>query len=180
MNAYECDEATKIRIDPSVKSENSLITVCIESTSKDIIVGSIKDLTLIQNTTGLIYKAIDNTVPNSITKVSSAGTSKAVVSTRLVAAFFTDLNDNQSSIDVAGIALLEFRSGARRLVPIGNSAKNQRVADEILDKEVDPLGEGKFAINVDIYGDNNSRNSAASRNYLLSVAAGGAVAGVLI
>ena len=180
MDAYECDEATKIRIDQSVKLENSLITVCIESTFNEVVVGSIKDLTLTQNTTGLIYKAINNAVPNSITEVSSTGTAIVAVSTRLVAAFFTDLNDNQSTIDIQGIAMLEFQSGARRLVPIGNSAKTQRAADEILDEEEDPLGEGNFAVSVDITGDNYSPNSAASSNYLLSVTAGGLIAGLLI
>ena len=181
MNAYECDEGTKIKIDPpSVKLQNSLITVCIESTFNDIVVGSIKDLTLSQGTSGLTYKSINNSVPNSITEVSSTGTTKVAVSTRLVSAFFTDLAETQSTIDVTGIAMLQFRSGARKLVRIGNSAKNQRATDEILDEEEDPLGEGDFAVSVNISGNNDSHDSAASSNYVLSVAAGGVIAALLI
>ena len=63
-----------------------------------------------QNTTGLIYKAINNAVPNSIIKVSSIGTAKVAVSTSLVCAIFTDLTDNQSPIYFKGIAMLEFLS----------------------------------------------------------------------
>jgi len=181
LNAYECDEGTKIKIDPpSVKLQNSLVTVCIESTFNDIVVGSIKDLTLSQGTSGLTYKSINNSVPNSITEVSSTGGTKVAVSTRLVSAFFTDLAETQSTIDVTGIAVLQFRSGARKLVRIGNSAKNQRATDEILDEEEDPLGEGDFAVSVNISGNNDSHDSAASSNYVLSAAAGGVIAALLI
>ena len=103
MDAYECDAATKVRItDTSVKSQNSFVTVCIESTFDDIVVGSIKELTLTQSSSGLVFKAIDNSDSNSITEVSSTGTKKAAVTTRLVGAFFTDLGDVPSKIEIAG------------------------------------------------------------------------------
>ena len=119
MEAYECD-ATKLRITgPPVKSQNSQITICIESTFDDIIIGSIKELTLTQSSSGLIYKAIDDSVSNPITEVSRTGTAMTAVTTRLVGAFFTDLGDAQSAeIDIEGIAVLEFVSGTRKLVHI--------------------------------------------------------------
>ena len=150
MDAYECDAATKVRItDPSVKSQNSLVTVCIESSFDDIIVGSIKELTLTQSSSGLVFKAIDDSLPTAITEVSSTGTKKAAVTTRLVAAFFTDLGDEQSEIEIAGTAVLKFGSGERKLVRIGNSDDRALQGND----SADPLGE--FAVSVDILKDND-------------------------
>lgn len=155
LDAYECDAATKVRIEnPSTKTQNSLVTVCIESTFDDIIIGDIKELTLTQSTSGLTSVAIANSNSNSITEVSNIGTKKAAVSTRLVGAFFTDLADGtESTIDIAGIAVLMFGSGGRRLVRIGNGANRQSdtaAADRVLEEETvdDPLGE--FAVSMGI------------------------------
>ena len=168
MNAYECDAATKLRIDnPSVKSQNSFITVCIESTFSDIVVASIKELTLTQSSSGLSFKAIDDSVSNSITEVSSTGTMKAAVSTRLVAAFFTDLGNDQSTIDIAGIPVLEFNSGYRRLVRIGNIAKNPQAVDRVLD-EAEDSSLSKFTYSVDISGKNDVANAATQTKSILA------------
>ena len=142
MDAYECDAATKLKIDdPSVKYQNSLVTVCIESKFDDVIVSSIKELTLTQSSSGLSFKAIDDSETNSITKVSGTGTKKTAVTTRLVGAFFTDLGDVQSDISIEGIAVLKFGSSrARKLVRIGNiPGTNQQAVDRILEQEKDPL-----------------------------------------
>ena len=180
MNAYECDAATKLRIDnPSVKSQNSFITVCIESTFNDIVVASIKELTLTESSSGLTFKAIDDSVPNSITDVSSTGTMKAAVSTRLVAAFFTDLGEDQSTIDIAGIAVLEFDSGTRRLVRIGNSDEKHQAIDRVLDgAEEDPL-DGKFAFSVGISGKNDGTSDATLTKSILA-ASSSAVMGLAL
>ena len=154
VEAYECDTATKLRItDPSVKSQNSLVTVCVESTFDDIIVGSIKELTLTQSSSGLISKAIDGSVSNSITEVSSTGTKKAAVKTRLVAAFFEDLGDEQESvIDIAGIAVLKSGYEARKLVRIENSdGRALGVNDDTSDE---------FAVSVDISKNKDAQSAA--------------------
>ena len=160
MDAYECDAATKVRITaPSVKTQNSLVTVCIESSFDDIIVGSIKELTLTQSSSGLVFKAIDDSLPTAITEVSSTGTKKAAVTTRLVAAFFTDLGDEeQSEIEIAGTAVLKFGSGERKLVRIGNSDDRALQGND----SADPLGE--FAVSVDILKDNDDMSAATQAN----------------
>ena len=159
MDAYECDAATKVRItDPSVKTQNSLVTVCIESTFDDIIVGSIKELTLTQSSSGLVFKAIDDSLPTAITEVSSTGTKKAAVTTRLVSAFFTDLGDEQSEIEITGTAVLKFGSGERKLVRIGNSDDRALQGND----SADPLGE--FAVSVDILKDNDDMSAATQAN----------------
>ena len=163
MDAYECDAATKVRITaPSVKSQNSLVTVCIESTFDDIIVGSIKELTLTQSSSGLISKAIDGSVSNSITEVSRTGTAITAVTTRLVGAFFTDLGDTPSKIDIEGIAVLEFVSGTRKLVHIGNS---EQVSDRALGANDDQSGE--FAVSVNISKNNDALSSATQTKRVL-------------
>ena len=162
MEAYECDADTKDRIDtPSPKIQNSFVTVCIKSTFDDIVVGSIKELTLTETSSGLISKAIDNSAVNRITKVvSSLRLKKVSVTTRLIGAFFTDLGDDASTIAITGIAVLEFSSGARKLVNIGNSAANQQTF--LFDRALlggandDPLGE--FDVSVGI----SNKNGAAS------------------
>ena len=167
MDAYECDAATKVRIEnPVTKTQNSLVTVCIESTFDDIIIGDIKELTVTQSTSGLTSIAIANSNANSITEVSNIGTKKAAVSTRLVGAFFTDLaDDTESTIDIAGIAVLMFGSGARRLVRIGNGANRQgdtAAADRVLEEETvdDPLGE--FAVSMGISTKNDDEAASAA------------------
>ena len=161
MEAYECDADTKDRIDtPSPKIQNSFVTVCIKSTFDDIVVGSIKELTLTETSSGLISKAIDNSAVNRITEVSSLRLKKVSVTTRLIGAFFTDLGDDASTIAITGIAVLEFSSGARKLVNIGNSAANQQTF--LFDRALlggandDPLGE--FDVSVGI----SNKNGAAS------------------
>ena len=161
MEAYECDADTKDRIDtPSPKIQNSFVTVCIKSTFDDIVVGSIKELTLTETSSGLISKAIDNSAVNLITEVSSLRLKKVSVTTRLIGAFFTDLGDDASTIAITGIAVLEFSSGARKLVNIGNSAANQQTF--LFDRALlggandDPLGE--FDVSVGI----SNKNGAAS------------------
>ena len=160
MEAYECDADTKDRIDtPSPKIQNSFVMVCIKSTFDDIVVGSIKELTLTETSSGLISKAIDNSAVNLITEVSSLRLKKVSVTTRLIGAFFTDLGDDASTIAITGIAVLEFSSGARKLVNIGNSAANQQT---LFDRALlggandDPLGE--FDVSVGI----SNKNGAAS------------------
>ena len=181
MNAYECDAATKLKIDnPSVKSQNSFITVCIESTFSDIVVGSIKELTLTESSSGLTFKAIDNSEPNSITEVSSTGTMKAAVSTRLVAAFFTDLGDDQSTIDIAGIAVLEFDSGTRRLVRIGNSDEKHQAIDRVLDGVEEDQLDGKFAFSVGISGKNDGTSDATTPTKSILAALSSAVMGLAL
>ena len=161
MEAYECDADTKDRIDtPSPKIQNSFVTVCIKSTFDDIVVGSIKELTLTETSSGLISKAIDNSAVNLITEVSSLRLKKVSVTTRLIGAFFTDLGDDASTIAITGIVVLEFSSGARKLVNIGNSAANQQTF--LFDRALlggandDPLGE--FDVSVGI----SNKNGAAS------------------
>ena len=153
VDAYECDAATKLRIAAtSVKSQNSQITICIESTFDDIIIGSIKELTLTQSSSGLIYKAIDDSEPTSITEVRSTGTKKAAVTTRLVAAFFEDLGDEQSEIDIAGIAVLKSGYEARKLVRIENSdGRALGVNDDTSDE---------FAVSVDISKNKDAQSAA--------------------
>jgi hypothetical protein len=150
LDAYECDAATKVKIDGTpVKSQNSLVTICIESKFDDIVVGGIKELTLTQSSSGLTFKAIDDSETNSITEVSGTGTKKAAVSTRLVGAFFTDLGDDQSEISIEGIAVLGF-GYSRRLVRIGNiPGANQQAVERIVEEEKDPL-QGEFAVNLAI------------------------------
>ena len=161
MGAYECDAATKLRIDtPSIKSQNSLVTVCIESTFDDIVVRSIKDLTLTQTSSGLTFKAIDDSVSNYITEVSRSSSKKVSVTTLLVGVFFADTGDDISTINITGIAVLEFSSGARNLVRIGNSAENQQTFDRDLGANDDPLG--NFAVSVGI-SKNNDAVSAATQ-----------------
>ena len=163
MEAYECDADTKDRIDtPSPKIQNSFVTVCIKSTFDDIVVGSIKELTLTETSSGLISKAIDNSAVNRITKVvSSLRLKKVSVTTRLIGAFFTDLGDDASTIAITGIAVLEFSSGARKLVNIGNSAANQQT---LFDRALlggandDPLGE--FDVSVGISNKNGAVSAA--------------------
>ena len=138
-----------------MKSQNSQITFCIESTFDDIIVDSIKGLTLTQSSSGLIYKAIDDSVSNSITEVSRTGTAITAVTTRLVGAFFTDLGDAPSEIDIEGIAVLEFVSGMRKLVHIRNS---EQVSDPALGANDDQSGE--FAVSVVISNNNDALSSA--------------------
>lgn len=163
MDAYECDAATKVRITaPSVKTQNSLVTVCIESTFDDIIVGSIKELTLTQSSSGLVFKAIDDSVTTAITEVSSTGTKKAAVTTRLVSAFFTDLGDEQSEIEITGTAVLKFGSGERKLVRIGNSDDRALQGND----GADPLGE--FAVSVDILKDNDDMSAATQAKRFLA------------
>ena len=159
VEAYECDAATKEKIEiPAVKSQNSFVTICIESTFDDIIVGSIKELTLTQSSSGLVSKVIDDSDANSITTVSGAGTNKTAVTTRLVSAFFSDLEtDVQSKIEIAGIAVLKFGSGERKLVRIGNSG------DRALQGNDDGDSLGDFAASVDIKNDNDDSMSAATQ-----------------
>ena len=187
MDAYECDAATKVRIEnPVTKTQNSLVTVCIESTFDDIIIGDIKELTLTQSTSGLTSIAIANSNANSITEVSNIGTKKAAVSTRLVGAFFTDLaDDTESTIDIAGIAVLMFGSGARRLVRIGNGANRQgdtaAAADRVLEEETvdDPLGE--FAVSMGISAKNvGGAASAATKAKKVVASLFSAAIGVLV
>ena len=186
MDAYECDAATKVRIEnPVTKTQNSLVTVCIESTFDDIIIGDIKELTLTQSTSGLTSIAIANSNANSITEVSNIGTKKAAVSTRLVGAFFTDLaDDTESTIDIAGIAVLMFGSGARRLVRIGNGAHRQgdtAAADRVLEEETvdDPLGE--FAVSMGISAKNvGGAASAATKAKKVVASLFSAAIGVLV
>ena len=150
MDAYECNAATKIEIDdPLAKSQNFIVTVCIESKFNDIVVGGINELTLAHSS--LTSNAIDDSNPNSITEVSSTGTKKVAVSTRLIGAFFTNLGDEQSEIAIGGIAVLKFgSSGARKLVRIGikPGANQQKAIDRMLREEEDPLGE--FTVSVSI------------------------------
>ena len=175
MDAYECDAATKVRItDTSVKSQNSFVTVCIESTFDDIVVGSIKELTLTQSSSGLVFKAIDNSDSNSITEVSSTGTKKAAVTTRLVEAFFTDLGDVPSKIEIAGIAVLKFGSGERKLVRIGNSDDRALQGSD----GADPLGE--FAVSVDILKDNDDMSAATQAKRFLATLFSALMGSVLV
>ena len=163
MEAYECDAATKDRIDtPSTKSQNSFVTICIESTFDDIVVKSIKELTLSQSNSGLISKAIDASVSNPITEVSGSSSKKVSVTTRLIGAFFTDLGDDTSStIDISGIAVLEFGSGARKLVRIGNNAERQETSDRALLGGSNDDAFGDFAVSVIL--DKNDDVSAATQ-----------------
>ena len=160
-----------------MKSQNSQITFCIESTFDDIIVDSIKGLTLTQSSSGLIYKATDDSVSNSITEVSRTGTAITAVTTRLVGtfftdlgittrlvgAFFTDLGDAQSAeIDIEGIAVLEFFSGTRKLVHIRNS---EQVSYRALGANDDQSGE--FAVSVVISNNNDAMSSATQTKRVL-------------
>ena len=161
MGAYECDAATKDRIDnPSTKVQNSFVTICIESKFDDIVVKSIKELTLSQTSSALIYKAIDDSVPNSITEVSGSTSDKMSVTTRLISAFFTDLGDDASTIDVSGIAVLEFGSGARKLVRIGNNAENQQTFDRALLGGSNDDAFGDFAVSLGITNKNDDASAA--------------------
>jgi hypothetical protein len=168
VDAYECDAGTHLRIDnPPAISQNSLVTICIESTFDDIIVGDIKDLTLSQSSSGVTIEAIKNSeAKNSFTAVSSIGTKKAVVSTLLISAFFLD----PSTIVISGVVTLEFGSGMRRLVRIGSSAK--KATDRFLEvEEQNELGE--FALSLDIsdgyHGDAESAAFQTKTSFVIAL-----------
>ena len=153
VEAYECDAATMLMItEPPVKPQNSQINICIESNKDGIIVDSIMELTLTQSNSGLIYKAIDGSEPTSITKVRSTGTKKAAVTTRLVAAFFEDLGDAPSEINIAGLAVLKSGYEAKQLVRIENSdGRALGVNDD---------QSGEFAVTVDISKNKDAQSAA--------------------
>ena len=74
-------------------------------------------------------------------------------------------DDTESTIDIAGIAVLMFGSGARRLVRIGNGANRQGgtvAADRVLEEETvdDPLGE--FAVSMGISTKNDDEAASAA------------------
>ena len=94
-----------------------------------------------EETAGITLRAIEDYQPNSVTSVSNGREKRMLVSTRIVSAFFTGLNDNEGKLEIEGIATIEF-VGSRRLMTL--QGERGRVTQEEGD------GEGTFELEVNL------------------------------
>jgi hypothetical protein len=168
VEAYECD-ANDVQIPtPTVKTQNSMVKICINTSAEnDVVIKSIKELKLKSNK--IASNAISTTGANQLTEVSGEGNKKVTVTTQMVSAFFSDLGtDVTDTIDIVGTAVMEFKAaGTRKLVRISSTnQKNGNVSD--MDRKLDgtedvgDAGLGEFEMKVGISGSSSDANGAAT------------------
>merc|ERR1712050_234789 len=158
----ECVPSSKVCLEPNEKvpySQNSELNICVyvPEDEDDIQIRDIKDMDLKESTTGITLRAIEDYQSNSVTSVSDGNEKKILVSTRLVSAFFTRLNNNEGQLKIEGLVTIEF-GGSRKLVVLqGESGrKTQEEGD----------GEGTFELEVNLSsGEELIGESSGVHNY---------------
>ena len=137
-----------------------MINVCVKTPqNNDVIIEEIKDMSIF--TDSLVYNAITDYESNDITLTKKVdGGKKHIVTTRLVGAFFTDLEDGEtSSLSIDGTAVMKFAASStgepavRKLVKVRSEVSNemkQRNSDRNLDESVSGDGLATFEVEMAI------------------------------
>ena len=158
VNACECD-TNKVCIpegDIQDKTQNSAINICISTDASEVDIANIKELKIEDesSSSGISYLAVDEYAPNALTEVIDPGSKNVMVSTRLVSAFFSELNGGTAELKVTGTALMEFASGSRRLISFrGSKDKSNKDVTAVRGLEEDDVaGLGEYEMVIGISG----------------------------
>jgi hypothetical protein len=155
VDACECDAGTRVcDATPTAKTQNSPVNVCITTTSTDVVIDSVKSLSLNQATSGITLNAITDGTANSITSTSAMGTKSEVVSTRLVSAFFSD----PTTVTVSGVAVMKFANVGRKLVSLRGGKRSLQ----------EEGGESSFNVDVVLSAGQNDESASAASMYFMS------------
>ena len=169
VGACECDENGDCIGEQALetKTSNSMINICVylPNSNNIVVLSEIKDMEIFSNT--LVYKIITDSAANDITvtKIINGG-KKEMISTRLVGAFFTSLEEGvTSSVNIIGTVVMEFSAsssvepGVRKLVTVGSVRQNTEDSGTKYThsfnterglERTDSAGLGEFGVEVEI------------------------------
>ena len=141
-----CDSKSRACVaNPSSFTQNSVVNICIQSLSQDVVVEGVKSFNFYQSSTGYSLNSITNGIPNRITSFSEMGSKNEVVSTRLISAFFID----PSPVTISGVVVLGYAHGRRKL------GLSRSMQDDIPD-------ESSFSLQISLEAIDESVESRAS------------------
>jgi len=171
LNACLCDSSTRECYDsnPTI-SQNSLLMLCVEADSDQVVIASVPLLTLEQD--GLVYDAIVDSVPTdpSITGTSSMGTNSEAVFTRMISVFF---DNPEEPVGITMVVLLRFATSSTRQLVLAEKTNDVRKLGGNYDAQ------STINFNVELGGETAKDDSAAgmigshnAQNLMVAVAAG--------
>ena len=142
----ECVPSSKVCLEENEKvpyNQNSELNICVYTPENedDIQIRDIKDMDLTEVTAGITLRAIENYQSNSITSVSEGNEKRMLVSTRIVSAFFTGLNDSEGTLGIEGTVTIEF-VGSRKLMTF------QQERGRVTQEEGDGEGTSEMEVNL--------------------------------
>ena len=148
VSACICDASSKECMnEPEIKTQNSMVDICFSPASNDVVIDNIQNMELYEARSQLKYNIIHNgNIVSSLTSTEGYGSKKALVSTRLISIFFSNLSGNESNIiEVRGTASLAFGSSSGRKRLLQDDSRRGEKSEKLED-----AGISGFALDFEI------------------------------